>query len=127
MRFKNYNNIYIIIIMENKQAVAVAVGVGAVGTALAYLGYSAYHNKNKLTHIEEPKEEASWLDNLWSNSNNEKSLYNDEEKEDPQLKSALKEEEENIKITAQKKNSAWGKFWKKEHADLKHNVETDEN
>ena len=31
--------------MENKQAVAVAVGVGAVGTALAYLGYSAYQEK----------------------------------------------------------------------------------
>ena len=30
--------------MENKQAVAVAVGVGAVGTALAYLGYSVYNN-----------------------------------------------------------------------------------
>ena len=28
--------------MENKQAVAIAVGVGAVGTALAYLGYSVY-------------------------------------------------------------------------------------
>ena len=33
--------------MENKQAVAVAVGVGAIGTALAYLGYSAYHGSRK--------------------------------------------------------------------------------
>ena len=113
--------------MENKQAVAVAVGVGAVGTALAYLGYSAYHNKSDIAHIEKPKEKASWLNNLWSNSNKEKSLYNDEEKEDPQLKSALKEEEENIKLTAQKKNSAWGKFWEKSHADLTHKVETGDN
>ena len=35
--------------MESKQAVAVAVGVGAVGTALAaYLGYSAYNNNQDI-------------------------------------------------------------------------------
>ena len=34
--------------MENKQAVAVAVGVGAVGTVLIYMGYSVY-NSNKDT------------------------------------------------------------------------------
>ena len=32
--------------MERNQAIAVAVGVGAVGTALAYLGYSAYHQND---------------------------------------------------------------------------------
>ena len=87
---------YIIIIMENKQAVAVAVGVGAVGTALAYLGYSAYHGSKK--------------------ESDKVNLYNDEEK-DVQLEAALKEEE-NTKLAAKRKNSAWGKFWKKNPEDI---------
>ena len=41
--------------MERNQAISVAVGVGAVGTALAYLGYS-YYTEN-LTQL-------IWLRNL---------------------------------------------------------------
>ena len=55
--------------MENKQAVAVAVGVGAVGTALAYLGYSAYQKKDKVADVEtETEVKSSWLSNLWNKS-----------------------------------------------------------
>jgi len=39
--------------MENKQAVAVAVGVGAVGTALAYLGYSVYNKNEVISNLSE--------------------------------------------------------------------------
>jgi len=85
--------------MENKQAVAVAIGVGAVGTALAYLGYSAYQKKDK---VDDEKE----------------SLYNEVDGvDDVQLKEAIKEET-NVKISATKKNSAWGKFWSDTHKDM---------
>ena len=108
--------------MENKQAVAVAVGVGAIGTALAYLGYSAYHKNSDIAHIEgESQKKSSWLDNLWNKSNEKESLYNEVDEEgktdDVQLREALKEEK-NIKIAAQKKNSAWGKFWHNSHKDM---------
>tara|TARA_B100000035_G_scaffold99064_3_gene84038 strand:+ start:150 stop:506 length:357 start_codon:yes stop_codon:yes gene_type:complete len=111
--------------MENKQAVAVAVGVGAVGTALAYLGYSAYQKKDKLAEVEteQIEEKASWLSNLWNKSDEKESLYNEvdeeEKTDDVQLKAALKEEEANIKIKAAKSNSAWGKFWHDSHQDMK--------
>ena len=49
--------------MENKQAVAVAVGVGAVGTALAYLGYSVYNNNADIDNLAEA-ENNSWWGNL---------------------------------------------------------------
>ena len=96
--------------MENKQAVAVAVGVGAVGTALAYLGYSAYQKKDKVADVETTQTEAksSWLSNLWKKSEEKESLYNEVDGvEDVQLKEALKEET-NVKISATKKNSISG-------------------
>ena len=110
--------------MENKQAVALAVGVGAVGTALAYLGYSAYQKKDKVAEVEreEIENKASWLSNLWNKSEEKKNLYNevdkDEKMDDVQLKEALREEE-NMKIKAAKSNSAWGKFWHDSHKDMK--------
>lgn len=110
--------------MENKQAVAVAVGVGAVGTALAYLGYSAYQKKHKVADVEteQIEEKALWLSNLWNKSDEKESLYNEVDEEekidDVQLKEALKEEA-NIKIKAAKSNSAWGKFWHDSHQDMK--------
>lgn len=85
--------------MENKQAVAVAIGAAAVGTALAYLGYSAYQKKDKVVDEKE-------------------SLYNEVDGvDDVQLKEAIKEET-NVKISATKKNSAWGKFWSDTHKDM---------
>ena len=50
--------------MENKQAVAVAVGVGAVGTALAYLGYSVYNNNADIDNLAE-SQNNSWWANVW--------------------------------------------------------------
>ncbi len=94
--------------MENKQAVAVAVGVGAIGTALEYLGYSAYHGSKK--------------------ERNDNDLYNEVDKEendkkkDVQLEEAIKEEE-NMKLAAKRKNSAWGKFWHNSHEDMKKETE----
>ena len=104
--------------MDNKQVVAVAVGVGAIGTALAYLGYSAYHKKSVESEVneEEKVKKSTWLSKLWDKSDEKKSLYN--EVDDVQLKEAIKEEE-NIKLAATKKNSAWGKFWHDSHKDMK--------
>jgi len=105
--------------MENKQAVAVAVGVGAVGTALAYLGYSAYQKKDKVADVEtETEVKSSWLSNLWNKSEEKESLYNQVDgADDVQLKEAIKEER-NVKMSATKKNSAWGKFWSDSHLDM---------
>ena len=114
--------------MENKQVVAVAVGVGAVGTALAYLGYSAYQKKDKVADVETTETEAksSWLSNLWNKSDEKESLYNEVDGvEDVQLKEAIKEET-NVKIKAAKANSAWGKFWHDSHKDMK-KEKNDEN
>ena len=107
--------------MENKQAVAVAVGVGAVGTALAYLGYSAYQKKDKVADVEttETAVKSSWLSKLWNKSEEKEMLYKEGDGvEDVQLKEALKEET-NVKRSATKKNSAWGKFWSDSHKDMK--------
>ena len=99
--------------MESKQAVAVAVGVGAVGTALAaYLGYSAYNNNQDISNLAEAQNN-SWWANLWANSNTAgETLYNEVD-DGPQLKAALNEEGKNVKV--EKKESAWPTFWKGEY------------
>jgi hypothetical protein len=111
--------------MENKQAVAVAVGVGAVGTALAYLGYSVYNKNEVISNLTEDvsnltKEETTpWWPNLWTNSNTEPSMYNEVDKVDEtvQLKEALTEEK-NVKIE-KKDPKVWQSFWKGEYDDAK--------
>ena len=110
--------------MENKQAVAVAVGVGAVGTALAYLGYSVYNKNEVISNLSEDvsnltKEETTpWWSNLWTNSNTETSMYNEvDETTDVQMKEALKEEK-NVKIE-KKDPKVWQAFWKGEYDDAK--------
>jgi|SaaInlV_150m_DNA_3_1039698.scaffolds.fasta_scaffold38165_2 hypothetical protein len=111
--------------MENKQAVAVAVGVGAVGTALAYLGYSVYNKNEDISNLTEDvsnlTEEVTkpWWSNLWTNSNTEPSMYNEVDKVDEtvQLKEALKKEK-NVKIE-KKDPKVWQSFWKGEYDDAK--------
>jgi hypothetical protein len=114
--------------MENKQAVAVAVGVGAVGTALAYLGYSVYNKNEDISNLTDDvsnltgEETKPWWSNLWTNSNTEPSMYNevdevDEVDETVQLKEALKEEK-NVKIE-KKDPKVWQSFWKGEYDDAK--------
>ena len=111
--------------MENKQAVAVAVGVGAVGTALAYLGYSVYNKNEDISNLTDDvsnlTEEVTkpWWSNLWTNSNTESSMYNevDDVDETVQLKEALKEEK-NVKIE-KKDPKVWQSFWKGEYDDAK--------
>ena len=98
--------------MENKQAVAVAVGVGAVGTALAYLGYSVYNNNADIENLAEAQNNSWWAE-LWSNSNTDEEtvLSPVGDADGPQLKEALKEETNNV----EKKESAWPTFWKGEY------------
>ena len=50
--------------MEKGQAIKVAVGVGAVGTALAYLGYSYYNQESDTANItaeDEKKNLDGWI------------------------------------------------------------------
>ena len=104
--------------MESKQAVAVAVGVGAVGTALAaYLGYSAYNTNQDIANLAEAQNN-SWWANLWSNSNTEEEseLVDTGNADGPQLKVALEEEGKNVKI---KKESSWPTFWKESYEEDK--------
>jgi len=112
--------------MENKQAVAVAVGVGAVGTALAYLGYSVYNKNEDISNLADDvsnlTEEVTkpWWSSLWSNSNTEQSMYNEvDETEDVQVNEALKGEK-NVKIE-KPEAKAWPTFWKGEYEDAKKN------
>tara|TARA_B100000035_G_scaffold167826_1_gene143209 strand:+ start:518 stop:832 length:315 start_codon:yes stop_codon:yes gene_type:complete len=94
--------------MENKQAVAVAVGVGAVGTLLAYMGYSVYNSNKDTDNLVAKK---SWWENMWKkNTGNPIELYNDETKETDTPK--------NVKLQAVKKSSAWGKFWHNSHVEM---------
>ena len=105
--------------MENKQAVAVAVGVGAVGTALAYLGYSVYNNNQDIDNLAESQNE-SWWGNLWSNSNTSEELPGN----DVQVEEAIKEEEA-VNKKVEKKEAAWPTFWKGEY-DKSKNEKTQE-
>ena len=100
--------------MENKQAVAVAVGVGAVGTALAYLGYSVYNNNADIDNLVE-SQNNSWWANVWSNSN----TVTEEVEKDVQLEEAIKEEEAVNKKVEKKETRAWPTFWKGEYDDAK--------
>ena len=61
--------------MERNQAISVAVGVGAVGTALAYLAYSYANTEDDTANIKDnTKENSSWFNNLFENSNTEKEI-----------------------------------------------------
>jgi len=103
--------------MERNQAISVAVGVGAVGTALAYLGYSYYNKETDTANlVEEPKQQTAWWNNLFENSNtNTEELVSTNVEEN--------ETHDNNKIVSTvEKASAWGQFWKGEY-DGKNEVE----
>ena len=119
--------------MENKQAVAVAVGVGAVGTALAYLGYSVYNSNEDISNLAEVQNNSwasSWAE-LWSNSNTEEpvELYNEVDQEGTEMK--------NIKLDSNNNNnnkeskglvqSALSAFWRQEYKKEGEREDEDEN
>jgi len=87
--------------MERNQVISVAVGVGALGTALAYLAYSHINKEedeliNNLVDNQENKDKKSWVKNLWNGNSEE-----------------IKKE--NIKLETTKDISCWGQFWKNEY------------
>lgn len=110
--------------MERNQAIAVAVGVGAVGTALAYLGYSAYHQNDDTNNL---VEKESWFSSLFKNSNTETPHHLEpppnelkvEETVTDKVETQLKED-----ASSRKKGSSWGQFWKGEYdkGDVDQNV-----
>ena len=102
--------------MENKQAVAVAVGVGAVGTLLAYVGYSVYNSNKDTDNLVSKK---SWWKTVWRKDQENNVLYNDISKEN--------DNQENIKLQALRKSSAWGKFWANTHSEMKDEDEDKSN
>tara|TARA_Y100000590_G_scaffold283146_1_gene318528 strand:- start:7736 stop:8053 length:318 start_codon:yes stop_codon:yes gene_type:complete len=81
--------------MERSQVISVAVGVGALGTALAYLAYS-HINKNENNEL---------IDNLVEKNVSENSR------------------KENIKLETKKDISCWGQFWKNEYNNQNNNAE----
>ena len=106
--------------MENKQAVAVAVGVGAVGTALAYLGYSVYNNNADIENLAEAQNNSWWAE-LWSNSNTDEEtvLSHVGNTDGPQLKAALKEEKTAENEDKKEDKKPWPTFWKSEYEKAK--------
>lgn len=106
--------------MENKQAVAVAVGVGAVGTALAYLGYSVYNNNADIENLAESQNNSWWAD-LWSNSNTdgETEVSPASDTDGPQLKAALNEEAKVENDVKKEETKPWPTFWKAEYEKAK--------
>jgi len=104
--------------MERNQAISVAVGVGAVGTALAYLGYSYYNNETDTVNlVEEPKQQTAWWNNLFENSNT-----NTEELVYTNVEENKTHDDNNIETTVEKA-SAWGQFWKGEYDGKNEKVE----
>ena len=110
--------------MERNQAISVAVGVGAVGTAIAYLAYSYSGNEDDTSNIvETDKDNNSWWDNLWVNSNNEKEEEEVIEKvyDASNVKKSDTQKTDAQKTETEKSNtkSTWGQFWKDEYNDKK--------
>lgn len=95
--------------MEKNQAITLAIGAGALGTALAFFGYNYI--------------------NLQTNesSENDKSLYNEvnndnEEDEGQELKEIKKEVEKEVID----KKTAWAQFWGQEYNKKEEEVQESE-
>ena len=97
--------------MEKGQAIKVAVGVGAVGTALAYLGYSYYNQEPDTANITAKDEKTNFWNELWSNSNTEESKDVDDTNYDGQEMKDLKGTSAGI-VEKDITSNAWGTFWK---------------
>ena len=115
--------------MERNQAISVAVGVGAVGTALAYLGYSYYNKESDTANlVEEPKQQTAWWNNLFENSNtvtqDDNTLYT--EKVSTETVESTGDIETVDKSTSVG-TSAWGQFWKGEYDDNNEKLEKKED
>lgn len=117
--------------MERNQAISVAVGVGAVGTALAYLGYSYYNKKTDTANlVEEPKQQTAWWNNLFENSNTiveevDSATVGNNESSDVNNKSATINNDSTVNTV--EKASAWGQFWKGEYGEKNEKIETKED
>ena len=112
------------IIMEKNSAISVAIGVGAVGTALAYLGYSYYSKKNDTDNIVEQEDNTSFFDSLWNNSNTEqKETVEVEDKPVQQEMKVIKKDSGSEETTVEtsdsqmQKASGWGQFWKNSYEE----------
>ena len=96
--------------MERNQAISVAVGVGAVGTALAYLAYSYSNPEDDTANIKDTKENSSWFNKLFENSNTAT---------EKDVKQVEKTNSEGESESEQKTTTPWGQFWKNSFDDAK--------
>ena len=104
--------------MERNQAISVAVGVGAVGTALAYLAYSYSNTEDDTANIKETKKDNStWMNALFENSNTE--TDGQQKEKDTKQVEKNNSEGESESATEQKTTSPWGQFWKNSFDDAK--------
>lgn len=107
--------------MERNHALSVAVGVGAVGTALAYLGYSYYSKeKNTVSLTENHEQQTAWWNSIFENSNTivEEANIDDNENTD---------NNDNTSENIVDKTSAWGQFWKSEYTQKNEKKEKKED
>ena len=115
--------------MERNQAISVAVGVGAVGTALAYLGYSYYNKESDTANlVEEPKQQTAWWNNLFENSNTvtqDDNALNTEKISTETVESTG--DIETVDKSTSEGTSAWGQFWKGEYNEKNEKIETKED
>ena len=97
--------------MEKNQAITLALGAGALGTALAFFGYN-YMNQQTVV----------------SSSPTDDALYNEVEKEGEEgeeMKELKKEVAEEVKDVVDKK-TAWAAFWGQEYTNDKKKEEVKE-
>ena len=117
--------------MERNQAISVAVGVGAVGTALAYLGYSYYNKETDTANlVEEPKQQTAWWNNLFENSNTiaeEVKTVTVENNDSATINNESATINNDDTANTVEKASAWGQFWKGEYDGKNEKIETKED
>ena len=99
--------------MERNQAISVAVGVGAVGTALAYLAYSYSNGEDDTANIT-GNTKRPWYETLFENSNTE-----NDEKVTEAANPSNNESKSGVDGEKENKSAGWGGFWRNEYADAK--------
>ena len=99
--------------MEKNQAITLALGAGALGTALAFFGYN-YMNQQTVESSQTDKSLYNEVDN------------NDKEDEGQEMKEIKKEVAEEVKTTVDKK-TAWAAFWGQEYTNDKKKEKSQES
>ena len=85
--------------MSNSTTAAAAIGVGALGTILAYYGYKKYKSAPVVNNVEVGAEAV-------------------QPQEGEESKEILQAASEEVNDWLKKASSGWGQFWKKEYEEM---------